>query len=75
MSSDEEFGRYEKVMEKEKSSIRTINITDMSEAFTKSKEPESSCSYITDMPEAFTESGECDDEITLVFDNSNKLYV
>ncbi|XP_060557721.1 uncharacterized protein LOC132718107 [Ruditapes philippinarum] len=27
------------------------------------------------MPEAFTESGECDDEITLVFDNSNKLYV
>ncbi|XP_060558066.1 uncharacterized protein LOC132718386 [Ruditapes philippinarum] len=27
------------------------------------------------MTEAFTESGEFDNEITLVFDNSNKLYV
>jgi hypothetical protein len=36
---------------------------------------ENSIKNIFDMTEAFTESGECDDEITLVFDNSNKLYV
>ncbi|XP_060589989.1 uncharacterized protein LOC132745177 [Ruditapes philippinarum] len=39
------------------------------------KELENSSINIIDMPEAFTESGQCDDEITLVFDNSNKLYV
>lgn len=38
------------------------------------EELENNSTNIIDMPEAFTESGECDDEITLVFDNSNKLY-
>jgi hypothetical protein len=39
------------------------------------KDLENSSINKIDMPEAFTESGECDDEITLVFDNNNKLFV